>query len=58
MQAFSDLVSTLAEELRIPGVAVGLLHDGQEHHAFHGGTSIEKPLPVDERTLYLCGSTT
>ena len=58
MQAFSDLVSTLAEELRIPGVAVGLLHDGQEHHAFHGVTSIENPLPVDERTLFLCGSTT
>ena len=58
MQALREVVSTLAEELRVPGVAVGLLHDGQEHHAFHGVTSIENPLPVDERTLFLCGSTT
>ena len=58
MQALSEVVSTLAEELQVPGVAVGLLHDGQEHHALHGVTSIEHPLPVDERTLFLCGSTT
>ena len=58
MEPLADVVSTLAEELQIPGVAVGLLHDGQEHHAFHGVTSIENPLPVDERTLFLCGSTT
>jgi CubicO group peptidase (beta-lactamase class C family) len=53
-----EVVSTLAEELQVPGVAVGLLHDGQEHHAVHGVTSVEQPLPVDERTLFLCGSTT
>jgi CubicO group peptidase (beta-lactamase class C family) len=58
VKALSELVSTLAEELQVPGVAVGLLHDGQEHHAFHGVTSVENPLPVDERTLFLCGSTT
>jgi len=58
VQALREVVSTLAEELRVPGVAVGLLHDGQEHHAFHGVTSIENPLPVDEATLFLCGSTT
>jgi CubicO group peptidase (beta-lactamase class C family) len=58
VQPLSDVVSTLAEELQIPGVAVGLLHDGREQHAFHGVTSIENPLPVDERTLFLCGSTT
>jgi len=58
VQALSEVVSSLAEELQVPGVAVGLLHDGQEHHAVHGVTSIEHPLPVDERTLFLCGSTT
>ena len=58
MQALGDVVSKLAEELQVPGVAVGLLHDGQEHHAVHGVTSIENPLPVDARTLFLCGSTT
>jgi CubicO group peptidase (beta-lactamase class C family) len=42
----------------VPGVAVGLLLDGEEHHAFHGVTSVDNPLPVDERTLFFCGSTT
>jgi CubicO group peptidase (beta-lactamase class C family) len=58
VQALADAVSGLAEDLQVPGVAVGMLHEGQEHHAFHGVTSVESPLPVDERTLFLCGSTT
>jgi CubicO group peptidase (beta-lactamase class C family) len=58
VQALRDLVSSLAEELDVPGAAVGVLHDGEEHYAFHGVTSVENPLPVDERTLFLCGSTT
>jgi CubicO group peptidase (beta-lactamase class C family) len=58
VQALSDVVSTLAAELQIPGVSVGLLHDGEEHYAFHGVTSIENALPVDDQTLFLCGSTT
>lgn len=58
MQPLSDVVSTLAEELQIPGVAVDLLRDGQEQPAFHGVMSIENPLPANERTLFLCGSTT
>jgi CubicO group peptidase (beta-lactamase class C family) len=56
--ALQDVVSGLAEEMRVPGVAVGVLGDGREEYAFHGVTSIENPLPVDERTLFLCGSTT
>ena len=58
MDELQDVVAALAEELNVPGVAVGVLHDGREAHAFHGLTSIENPLPVDERTLFLCGSTT
>jgi CubicO group peptidase (beta-lactamase class C family) len=58
VQALGDVVSTLAEELELPGASVGLLHDGEEHYAYHGVTSIDNPLPVDERTLFLCGSTT
>ena len=58
MEALQDVAATLAEELRVPGVAVGLLHDGQEQYAYHGVTSVDNPLPVDERTLFLCGSTT
>lgn len=58
MAALQDVVTSLAAELEIPGVAVAVLQDGREQHAFHGVTSIENPLPVDERTLFLCGSTT
>jgi CubicO group peptidase (beta-lactamase class C family) len=46
-----------ATELEVPGVAVGVYHDGAEHHAFHGVTSIENPLPVEENTLFQFGST-
>jgi CubicO group peptidase (beta-lactamase class C family) len=50
-------VRELAEELEIPGVAVGVFHEEQERYAFHGVTSIENPLPVDENTLFQFGST-
>src|SRR6266516_2188374 len=46
-----------AERLEVPGVAVGVLIDGEEQYAFHGVTSIENPLPVDENTLFQFGST-
>ncbi len=50
-------VSDLAEELAVPGVAVGVLHEGDEKHAFYGATSIENPLEVNEETLFQFGST-
>ena len=53
MNELQDVVSSLAEELQIPGVAVGVLLDGREEHAFHGVTSVANPLPVDERTHFL-----
>jgi CubicO group peptidase (beta-lactamase class C family) len=46
-----------ATELDVPGVAVGVYHDGTEQHVFHGVTSIENPLPDDENTLFQFGST-
>ena len=58
MDALANVVAALAEELQIPGVAVGVLLDGREEHVFQGVTSIDNPLPVNERTLFLCGSTT
>ena len=50
-------VSETAGELEVPGVAVGVYHNGEEHYAFHGVTSIENPLPIDENTLFQFGST-
>lgn len=47
----------LAEELGIPGVAVGIIHGDAEQLAYHGVTSVENPLPVDGTTLFQFGST-
>ncbi len=46
------------ERLRIPGVAVGVIHEGQEYVAGLGVTSVDNPLPVDGDTLFQIGSTT
>ncbi len=47
----------LAEELGVPGVAVGILHGEDELFAYHGVTSVDHPLPVDGTTLFQFGST-
>jgi CubicO group peptidase (beta-lactamase class C family) len=52
-----ERVAEGAEHLAVPGVAVGVYHAGREQYAFHGVTSIENPLPVDEGTLFQIGST-
>jgi CubicO group peptidase (beta-lactamase class C family) len=50
-------LSALGEALAVPGVAVGVYHGGVEHYAFHGVTSVENPLPVNDVTLFQFGST-
>src|SRR3954453_23362651 len=50
-------LTEFAEELEIPGATAGILVDGVEHTAFHGVTSVDNPLPVDDRTLFQFGST-
>jgi CubicO group peptidase (beta-lactamase class C family) len=55
--ALQKQLSEWTEELEVPGVAVGVLIDGEEQYAFHGVTSLENPLPVDEQTLFQFGST-
>ncbi|MDQ6748109.1 MAG: beta-lactamase family protein [Candidatus Dormibacteraeota bacterium] len=47
-----------AERLKVPGVAVGIFHDGEEDFAFHGVTSIDNPLEVNRDTFFQIGSTT
>lgn len=42
----------------VPGVAVGILHNGQEYTAGFGVTNVNHPLPVDSDTLFQIGSTT
>lgn len=52
-----EWLSERAAELEVPGAAVGVYQQGAEHYAFHGVTSLENPLPVDEQTLFQYGST-
>ncbi len=46
------------KRLPVPGVAVGIHHDGADHGFGFGVTNLEFPLPVDPDTLFLIGSTT
>lgn len=52
-----DKLDSEAKAQGTPGVAVGIYHEGEETYAYHGVTSIENPLPVDENTLFQSGST-
>jgi CubicO group peptidase (beta-lactamase class C family) len=53
----SQVLKEAAERLDVPGVAVGVTQDGKDWYAYHGLTSVENPLDVDEHTLFQIGST-
>ena len=52
-----EKVTELAEKFDVTGASVGVTIGGVEHYAFHGVTSIDNPLPVDDATLFQFGST-
>jgi len=54
----SEFVATTAQEFTIPGVAVGVWHQGRMTASCHGVTSLDNPLPVDSETLFVLGSIT
>jgi CubicO group peptidase (beta-lactamase class C family) len=56
-QQLQAKVTEAAERLKVPGVAVGVVHGDAEYYAFAGVTSLENPLPVDADTLFQFGST-
>ena len=53
-----DAIRASMEETDTPGVAVGLLHEGEEHVAGFGVTSTENRLEVTPDTLFQIGSIT
>ena len=57
-QELGNVVARRMVELRIPGVALGVIADGQEYTAGFGVTNVDLPLPVDADTLFQIGSTT
>lgn len=46
------------KDYAIPGVAVGVLLDGQEYIKGYGVTNVDNPVPVDGDTVFRVGSTT
>src|SRR5215208_1953706 len=44
------------KRLHVPGVSIGIYHDGKEETAGFGITSVEHPLPVTADTLFQTGS--
>src|SRR5438270_10073460 len=52
------VVEAAMKEFDVPGVAVGIFHEGKELAAGYGVTNLEFPLPVDAETLFQIGSTT
>jgi CubicO group peptidase (beta-lactamase class C family) len=44
--------------LQVPGIAIGMLYQGQEYAAGYGVTNVNHPLPVDTDTHFQIGSTT
>ncbi len=57
MSELQDKVNELAKELEVPGASVGVIHNGEEHYAFAGVTSVENPLTVDEVIIFNFWST-
>jgi CubicO group peptidase (beta-lactamase class C family) len=51
-------VRPMLEQRLVPGVAVGLLIDGQPHAAGWGVTNVDYPRPVDADTVFQIGSAT
>ncbi|WP_194815895.1 serine hydrolase [Nocardia sp. XZ_19_385] len=58
VNALHEIAAATATKFGIPGIAIGVWADGQEHFGYHGVTSVENPLPVDANTLFQLGSVT
>jgi CubicO group peptidase (beta-lactamase class C family) len=57
-QPLHDRIVEAMERLHVPGVAVGIIHDGKEQVAGFGVTNVDHPAPVGGDTLFQIGSTT
>ncbi len=57
-QRLGEFIAELRREKGVPGVAVGILYQGEISTAGFGVTSVENPLPVTPETLFQIGSIT
>ena len=53
-----DQINRKMRDEHVPGVAVGVLHEGRPYSAAFGTTSVDHPLPVTDDTLFQIGSIT
>lgn len=58
LEPVRELIERRMRELVVPGVALGVVHQGREESAYFGVTSVADPLPVDDSTLFQIGSAT
>lgn len=56
-KALREFVKEAMTHYHVPGVAVGVLHDGAIEAAGFGVTNVDHPLEVNARTLFQIGST-
>jgi CubicO group peptidase (beta-lactamase class C family) len=54
----SEYVAQLIKEKNVPGLAVGIWHQGRQSMAGFGVTNVDHPLPVTAETLFQIGSIT
>lgn len=60
-QLFEEFGAFIQERMahyHVPGVAVGLLYQGEQYTEGFGVTNVDYPLPVSSHTLFQIGSTT
>ncbi len=55
-QQICERIRADQKRLKVPGVAIGVYHQGQEYVAGFGRTSVENPLRVTPDTLFQVGS--
>jgi len=53
-----EQIRSAMQRLGVPGIAVGILHEGKEHTAGFGVTNVDHPSPVSAETLFQIGSIT
>ena len=52
-----DFASAQMDRLQVPGVSIGIWHEGTEFAGALGVTNVDHPLPVTTQTLFQIGST-
>jgi CubicO group peptidase (beta-lactamase class C family) len=51
-RALDEKIEAAMARYHVPGVAVGVIHDGREYVRGYGITNVDYPLPVDGDTLF------